>query len=153
MVDDDPTPPPELAQLLTGGAGPRLPVALPHRVRCKAPVRERARRDREERGAAMQYLLLGYDGKDDQALERRLAVRDQHLAHVEESKASGNVLYGAAVLDDADRMIGSMMVLEFDDRAALDAWLAREPYVAGNVWQDLTIQPCQVGPAFAAPSG
>jgi uncharacterized protein YciI len=97
----------------------------------------------------MQYLVLGHDGEDDQALERRLAVRDQHLAYADEMKASGNLLYGAAVLDDTDRMIGSMMVLEFPGRAELEAWLAKEPYVNGNVWQDITIQPCKVGPAFA----
>ena len=100
-----------------------------------------------------QYLVLGYDGKDDQALARRLAVRDRHLAYADDMKGRGNLLYGAAILDDAERMIGSMMVLQFPGRAELETWLAGEPYVAGGVWQDITIQPCRVGPAFAEGTG
>jgi uncharacterized protein len=101
----------------------------------------------------MQFLVLGYDGKDDQAPGRRRAARERHLAYVDDLKATGNVLYGAAILDDAGGMIGSAMFVEFPSRGELDAWLAREPYVLGDVWRDISIQPCQVGPAFATRSG
>lgn len=96
----------------------------------------------------MQFLLNAYDGKDDGALDRRLAVREQHLALGNEMIAAGQILYAAAILDDADKMIGSMMVLEFANRDELDAWLKREPYVVGGVWQEIRVEPCRPGPRF-----
>ncbi len=44
---------------------------------------------------------------------------------------------GGAILDDDGRMIGSATIVEFPDRAAVDAWLARDPYVTGKVWQKI----------------
>jgi uncharacterized protein YciI len=97
----------------------------------------------------VQFLLTAHDGKDEGALGRRLAVREQHIALGDEMVAVGQMLYGTAILDDAGRMIGSMMVLDFPGRAELEAWLAREPYVTGDVWREIDVQPCRVGPSFA----
>lgn len=96
----------------------------------------------------MQFLLLAYDATDEQATERRMAARDAHLATIDRYKAMGHMLMGAAILSDNNRMIGSCIVAEFPDRAALDAWLSEEPYVVQKVWQQLEIRPCKVGPSF-----
>lgn len=96
----------------------------------------------------MQFALIAYDGKDEGALERRMAAREGHLAKVRELVANGQALYGAALHDDAGTMIGSMMVLEFPSRAELDAWLTVEPYVVGKVWENITVIPCQTAPSF-----
>ena len=96
----------------------------------------------------MQFLLTGYDGTDENATERRLAFRDEHLKSVESRIAAGEHLYGAAILDDGGKMIGSMMVVEYASRVELDEWLKVEPYVRGNVWQNINIQPCRVPPFF-----
>lgn len=96
----------------------------------------------------MQFLLVAYDGTDDQALERRLRARAKHVALGDELVASGQMLYGTAILDDHDKMIGSMLVLDFPTRDALDAWLAVEPYMVGDVWRKVEVQPCRVGPSF-----
>jgi uncharacterized protein len=97
----------------------------------------------------MQFMLLGYDGADDDALTRRLAVREQHLALGDRLAAEGKLLFAAAILDSNDKMTGSMLVLEFPSRAELDAWLAVEPYVTGDVWREITILPAKVGPRFS----
>jgi len=96
----------------------------------------------------MQFLLVAHDGTDDGALGRRLASRAEHLALGDAMVAEGTMLYGTAILDDAGRMVGSMIVLELPDRAAVEAWLAREPYVRGGVWERITISACRVGPSF-----
>ncbi|NUU22215.1 MAG: hypothetical protein HOV68_11990 [Streptomycetaceae bacterium] len=98
----------------------------------------------------MQYLLIAYDGKDDQALDRRLRVRDRHIATCDELVAQGRMHFGTAILDDAGTMIGSMLVLDFPTREELDAYLAVEPYVVGDVWREIEIKPCRVGPSFTA---
>ena len=97
----------------------------------------------------MQFLVIAYDGKDEKAMDRRMAVRAAHLAGVEKMKAEGKALYGVAILDTQEKMIGSVMVVEFPSRADLDSWLKVEPYVTGNVWQKIEILPCRVPPLFA----
>ncbi|HSA51406.1 MAG TPA: YciI family protein [Yinghuangia sp.] len=96
----------------------------------------------------MQYLVIAYDGKDDGALDRRLRVREAHLRLGDEMAAAGRHLFGTAILDDEGRMIGSMLVVDYASRAELDAWLAQEPYVVGDVWREIEIKPCRVGPSF-----
>ena len=96
----------------------------------------------------MQYLVIAYDGTDDKALERRLAVRENHLALVEEMRATGNVLFAAVILDDDERMIGSALICEFAFRQELEEWLEKEPYVLGKVWEKIEIKPCKVAPMF-----
>jgi uncharacterized protein YciI len=38
-------------------------------------------------------------------------------------------------------MIGSMIVYEFPDRAALDESLEKEPYIISGVWKKIEIRP------------
>jgi uncharacterized protein YciI len=108
----------------------------------------RAARPTSEQGEDMQFVLLGYDGKDGDALSRRLAVREQHLAQGDQLVAEGKMLFAAAILDNTEKMIGSMLVLEFPSRTELDAWLEIEPYVRGEVWQEIEIYPAKVSPPF-----
>ena len=96
----------------------------------------------------MQFLVHGYDGTDEKAPERRLAVRAAHIALGDELRASGNYLYAAAMLDEQGQMRGSMIVVDFETREDLDAWLENEPYVTGKVWERIEVQRCQVGPSF-----
>ncbi|MEL7624569.1 MAG: YciI family protein [Clostridiales bacterium] len=96
----------------------------------------------------MQFLVLGYDGKDEQALERRMRVRDQHLAGAEKMFKDKTLLYAAAMVDEKNEMIGSMMVVDFPSKEAMEKeWLAKEPYIEGKVWETIEIKPCKV-PGF-----
>lgn len=97
----------------------------------------------------MQFLVLGYDGTDEEALARRMAVREAHIALGDKMRDEGKWLYAAAILDDNDKMIGSAIVCDFESRENLDAWLKEEPYMTGNVWQTVKVQKCKVGPSFA----
>ncbi len=87
----------------------------------------------------MQYVVHAYDFPD--ALERRLCVREAHLAHVRKMKADGTFHLGGALLDPEGRMIGSMMLVEFPDDAALQDWLRDEVYVTGRVWEKIDVKP------------
>jgi uncharacterized protein YciI len=89
-------------------------------------------------------MIVAYDGTDEGALNRRLAVRDSHIAGAIELKNKGNLIAGGAILDDAGRMIGSTTYVDFESRAELDAWLERDPYVTGDVWRDITITPIRL---------
>jgi uncharacterized protein YciI len=96
----------------------------------------------------MQFMVTGLDGSDEHALNRRLAAREAHIARSDQLVQTGNMLYGVALLDEHDRMIGSVMIVDFPYRAGVDAWLQSEPYVTGAVWQTIDVKPCRVGPSF-----
>jgi uncharacterized protein YciI len=89
----------------------------------------------------MQFLVVARDGTDDDAIERRGRVRPRHLESIAPLVDAGNVLVGGAMLSEAGEMIGSMLLLEFPDRAALDAWLEADPYVTEGVWHDVEVRP------------
>jgi len=97
----------------------------------------------------MQFIIVAYDGKDDEALNRRMSVREQHLENVKIRKKAGEHLYGAALIDDNEKMIGSIMVVEYPSLDALhENWLKTEPYVVGDVWREIDIKPCKVPEIF-----
>lgn len=86
-------------------------------------------------------------------MNRRLAAREAHLALGDRMRAAGEMLYGAAILDDSGRMVGSALVMDFPSRRDLDRWLEGEPYVLGKVWERIEVRPCKVGEAFAPKAG
>ena len=95
----------------------------------------------------MQFLVLGYDGKDEEALARRTAVREEHIAGSERMYAAGRWQDSGALLDDAGTMIGSFIVCDYASREELESqWLNREPYVTGGVWRRIEIHPVLVSP-------
>lgn len=95
----------------------------------------------------MQFLVTGYDGDDESALDRRLKVRAEHIALGDKLVRSGNMLFGVALLD-GDKMVGSIFVVDFPTREELNVWLKVEPYVTGDVWRKVEVKPCRVGPSF-----
>ena len=92
----------------------------------------------------MQFLVVAYDGKDKDAKNRRAAARSSHLVEAQELKEAGNIIVGAAILDENEEMIGSTLCVEFESRADLDEWLANDPYVTEGVWKDITVQPIRL---------
>ena len=96
----------------------------------------------------MQFLVIGHDGKDAEALNRRLAARPAHIELGNKLRAEGHHLFGVALLDEFEKMVGSLLLVDFANRADLDEWLEHEPYVTGRVWQSIEVTRCQVGPSF-----
>lgn len=93
----------------------------------------------------MHFMITAFDGKDREANARRMKVREQHLEGVKKLVKEGKFLYGAAILDDDSKMIGSLAIVDYPSRDALEnEWLNNEPYITGNVWQDIDIKPCRV---------
>jgi len=89
----------------------------------------------------MQFLVMARDGTDDEAIERRKRARPIHLEAIAPFVEAGNVLVGGAMLSEDGEMIGSMLLMDFPDRPAFDAWFEADPYVAHGVWQDVEVRP------------
>ena len=94
----------------------------------------------------MQFMLLAYDGKDANAKVRRMAAREAHLQGIGRLREQGHFIEGGAILNEQGDMIGSTLYADFPSRQALDAWLATDPYVTGNVWQNIEITPIRLVP-------
>jgi len=92
----------------------------------------------------MQFLVIGKDGKDEKAIERRTVAREAHLKLGDEMEASGERWYGSVMLDDNGKMIGSMAVMDFPSEKELKEWLKKEPYVFNKVWQTIEVYKCNV---------
>lgn len=89
----------------------------------------------------MRYVVIARDGTDPEAARRRLDARPAHLEGARRLHEQGHLLEGGALLDADGAMIGSMCIVDFADRADLDAWLASDPYVTGDVWRDIAVHP------------
>lgn len=100
----------------------------------------------------MQWLIIARDGSDDAAPSRRLAARPAHLDHAAKLQAAGHLLIGGALTDEDGRMIGTAAVAQFATRAELDAWLATDPYVTGDVWKSIEVHPYRVAPHYDVPA-
>lgn len=94
-----------------------------------------------------QYLVTAYDYTDEGALARRMQVRPQHLDGTQQLRQTGNYVLGGAILDNAGRMIGSMMVLQFEDDGQLDNWKKQEPYLTQHIWETVDIKLFKVASA------
>lgn len=92
----------------------------------------------------MQFLVIGRDGTDDEAMHRRMAAREAHLALGNKMEQEGSRWYGAVLLDDNGVMIGSMAIMDFMSENELQKWLDVEPYVTGNVWKSIEVTKCNV---------
>ncbi len=70
------------------------------------------------------------------ALETRKANRDAHLAYIE---TTGVVEQAGPLLDDADQMIGSLVVLNVADMAAAQDWADNDPYAKAGLFDSVEL--------------
>ena len=88
----------------------------------------------------MQFMIKACDGPN--MLEKRLAVRPRHLEGMK--KLGKRIICAGGLLDDEGKMKGAVLVLEFESRAALDEYLASEPYVTEGVWEKVEVETMNV---------
>lgn len=85
-------------------------------------------------------MVIAHDFTDSEALTRRMAVREAHLANARKAKAAGNLIAGGAILSETGGMIGSTLFTRFATREELDQFLASDPYVTGKVWDKIEVK-------------
>ncbi|KAJ3263734.1 hypothetical protein HDU76_012256, partial [Blyttiomyces sp. JEL0837] len=99
----------------------------------------------QQQSQSQTFLLLAKDGRDPQALQRRLSVRESHLLEARKYFSSGKLLLGGATLslppNSPPTMNGSMCIFETKSKSDLQDLIKNDPYVTGNVWQHTEISP------------
>ncbi|MFD2519913.1 YciI family protein [Emticicia soli] len=91
-----------------------------------------------------QYVIIARDGTDEQAIDRRMAARPTHLEGVKNLKDNNQYISGGAILDDSGKMIGSVMILQFETDQEMQAWYNSDSYITQNVWQTIEIKSFRV---------
>ena len=89
----------------------------------------------------MYFVIVAKDGPGAETQERRLTVRPEHMEGLRRLRIEGRMIDGGAILDEAGGMVGSVVLCDFPDRAALDAYLREEVYARERVWQDISVYP------------
>ena len=93
----------------------------------------------------MWYAIVALDHAD--SLARRLQARPAHLQRLNELQAQGRLLLAGPfpAIDSEDPgpagFSGSLIVAEFDDLNAAQAWADADPFVAADVYRDVSVRP------------
>jgi len=93
----------------------------------------------------MFYLIYSEDVEN--SLSLRLSVREQHLARLRELQNQGRLLMAGPcpAIDNEDPgeagFTGSLIVAEFSDLVAAQAWADKDPYIDAGVYKKVTVKP------------
>ncbi|MCX4193798.1 YciI family protein [Methylophaga sp. OBS1] len=93
----------------------------------------------------MLYAIISEDQAD--SLSRRLEARPAHLARLKALQDEGRLILAGPhpAVDSEDPgqagFSGSLVVAEFTDLAAAEAWANADPYMAANVYAKVTVKP------------
>jgi uncharacterized protein YciI len=94
----------------------------------------------------MQFLIIALDIDDDEAVsDRRLQMAEAHNALSDEAARQAERLLNIDILDSTDNVRGNAMIVDFPSLEAVDAWIAKEPYITGRVWSKVEVYPCRAG--------
>ncbi len=93
----------------------------------------------------MWYAIIGQDNAD--SLQKRLGARPAHLQRLQELQNAGRLLLAGPfpAIDSEDPgpagFSGSLIVAEFSDLAAAQAWTDADPYIAAGVYRQVDVRP------------
>ena len=82
----------------------------------------------------MLIALIARDKPD--ALQTRLDNRSAHLAYIEKT---GCVAQAGPLLDDVGEMIGSLIILDVEDKTAAQTWAAADPYAKAGLFASVEL--------------
>jgi uncharacterized protein YciI len=93
----------------------------------------------------MHYVIFGHDAPD--SLPMRKSSRPEHLARVVALREAGRLVLAGPMpaIDSPDPgpagFTGSLIVAEFADLAAAQAWAEADPYIAAGAWSRVEVRP------------
>ena len=78
-------------------------------------------------------------------VEKRLATRPQHIARLQKLNDEGRLIVAGAMPKDPSNpqagFYGSTIIVDFETREALDAWLQEEPFLKEGVYSHIDVKP------------
>lgn len=92
------------------------------------------------------HVVIAWDGTDEGAPARRMAVRDRHLGVITPWAAAGRLSLGVPLFAPDGRALGSLMVLGNEDEVGAKEYLAEEPFAREGVWMRYDLRPFRIAP-------
>lgn len=89
----------------------------------------------------MLFALVALDAPN--SVERRMAIRPEHLKHLE--SLGDKLVLAGPFLDDKDQGVGSIVVIEAASLDEARAMFARDPFMRENLFDQVTIKPWRLG--------
>ncbi len=89
----------------------------------------------------MVFGVIARDFKGEAIVNKRLTLREKHLARIKEYQLSGYILDGGAMLNADNQMIGSMLLVDFETEASVLKFLHSDIYHREGVWETFEIIP------------
>ncbi|MFV5490520.1 YciI family protein [Acinetobacter sp. ASP199] len=78
-------------------------------------------------------------------VEKRLAIRPQHLERLQKLDDEGRLIVAGAMPKEPGNpqagFYGSTIIVDFDSREALDEWLQEEPFLKEGVYAHIDVKP------------
>ncbi len=96
----------------------------------------------------MHYAIISQDNPN--SLPLRKNARAQHIARLEVLKAEGHLTLAGPhpAIDDNEPgdagFTGSLIVAQFENLAAAQAWADADPYIEAGVYQSVTVKPFKI---------
>ncbi len=84
----------------------------------------------------MLFALICHDKPA--SLDLRLALRPQHLAFT--ATYGARIVHGGPLLDADGRPCGSLMVIDVEDRAAAEGFVADDPFTKAGLFETMVIR-------------
>lgn len=82
-------------------------------------------------------MIYAVDKRD--SAELRARTREAHLAYIDQYREA--VHTAGPVLDDAGNPTGSLILMEFPDRAAAERFAEQDPYAQAGLFERVEIAP------------
>ncbi len=77
-------------------------------------------------------------------VEKRIATRPAHVARLEQLNDEGRLIVAGALPKDPNNpqagFYGSTIIVEFESREAVEAWVAEEPFLKEGIYSHIDIK-------------
>ena len=93
----------------------------------------------------MLYAIISQDVEN--SLDKRLSVREQHIARLNELKDQGRLAIAGPhpAVDSSDPgnagFTGSLIIAEFESLNSAQAWADADPYITAGVYEKVIVKP------------
>lgn len=95
------------------------------------------------------FCIIAYDANESK--KKREQHREAHLSYLRVLKQENRLIAAGPLMDSEgtnSNACGSMLIVEFNNKAAVESWFAKEPFNQASVYKEIQIRPYIDGMPF-----
>ncbi|HRF08218.1 MAG TPA: YciI family protein [Xanthobacteraceae bacterium] len=90
----------------------------------------------------LSFLVVAHDKKG--AEDLRTQNREAHIAYLKQAHANVQIDVGGPLTADDKNSAGTFLIVRAADRAAVEQFVAGDPFAAAGIFASVEIKPCKV---------